>query len=320
MKIGRLIGIVCIVIIIGIVAYWVLPWRSDATRVEDALDSSAAQQKPVANGKPEAGRNAEILSPRSALSDASPIYMLDLVASTRQLDADLMLRANAGDIEAMDALLILSIRCNPFWPSLDDQDHPRHELTKANLDPGSSEYLERARALAKMTAYCDRPYAPGELRERNKRFKEQLAAAAKNGDVVAQAALFFEGQTEDEIVRAFAQTDRAWVAENALSAFAIKNGPLAREIEREVFPETLLYDRQQINLIKISASQWLGCQRGRPCGPDQFQQLSNCYFAVDTCVSMSVTNHLRNQQLSDYQFMLMQRYLAAVESRLGRRG
>ena len=274
---------------------------------------SAALAQPISGGESIDQLSGGALS-RSE-SQASPVDSLDRTKSVRDLDAELMGKASAGDTKAMYALGLISDRCAPFWSSFGDRVHPRHELK--NVPVGSPERAAREVALKHMTAYCNKPYAPGELMERDRRFSEQLKEAAKRGDLAAKAATVFEGQSEAELVSTYLEADDPWIAERALFAFTESKGPLGRQIDAAVFPAGMrLASRDEISLIKGAAARWQACTLGRACGPNQYDELAPCLYSGNCGLGLSVQAHIQQRQLSGYQFELMQKYLAALRAKL----
>lgn len=259
---------------------------------------------------------------RSAVSMGKPLSAMNLLdggSPARALFPELLRLANAGDTEAMVALQWLSIHCSPYRSRFGPRDHPRQSLV--NLPAGSPERVVREQALQMASSFCDGPFAPGELVEASRLFSERLQGAARVGDPVARAAAYFEGESEAAKVSAYLETANPWVAESALMAFATSDGPLAREIDSEVFPSTMRSaSPQEVTRIKLEAARWRGCQLGRSCGANQINELNRCVVEGECALGQSVQMIIQQRELSGRQFDLMQRYLTALDAKIGRGG
>lgn len=275
-----------------------------------AEDSKSESEADLANRSPPESSSIPRQSARSALD------LLNRATNARSTDAEMMRRANAGDLEAMFALRVLDMRCSSFL-NADDAFHPRHGLARLKTEGAQRAAAEKALAL--MTAYCDLPYVAGDRRELMSEYEQRLKDAARAGDHMAQAALVFQGMSEAEIVDAYTQADDPWVIQMAMSALGRGGGPIAREIEAVVFPQSMrAFGQKEIRTIQSSAAEWVSCQAGRYCGPNDFEVLSRCYDKGNCPLGLDVMTRIQHWDLSGYQFELMQRYIAAVNARLPR--
>lgn len=311
-------GATALLIIAGALFYWI------STKNEMSASTLAPTPPPSGNESKlgvvtdSADRLATGQPSAGPMSEVSAWDLLNRAKSARSIDTELMRRAGAGDYKAMFALKLLDARCGAFLTA-DDSAHPRHELARYGAEGKARAAAEKALNL--MTAYCDLPYVAGDRRGLLSEFVRRLSEAAKAGDLTAQAALLFQGMGEEDIIHAYQSADDPWIVESALHALGRNNGPIAREIEAAVFPESMRkFNPDEIRLIREAAARWMSCQSGRYCGPNEFEVLRKCYYGGggDCPFGLDEMSRIQQRDLSGYQFDLMQNYIAAVNARLRR--
>lgn len=255
-----------------LVSLAVLLWwhgRGDDTVPPNDSAPVAATREGEDSALPGSAPKASLLPPAKAGENSAAgqlMSRLEHASSAQELEAALVADAAAGDTFAMAALAELTARCRSFWPSQGDRFHPRREVEQSPA--GSRERLAREAALNLLQSFCDRPYAAGEATSRFQELSAGLDDAAKRGDLVARAYKLFEGESESAVVGALQATDDPWVAEQALIALAASNGPLARQLDAEVFPSHLRDTaRHRLEEIKVHAARWNACAMGPHAGP-----------------------------------------------------
>ena len=247
----------------------------------------------------------------------TPMAMLNAASKMSEVEGELLLRARAGDTAAMAAVVELTSLCRQFSPMHGDEFHPRHEVAK--LPAGSPERARKEKALAALVAFCDRPYGPGEASQLVKEFLTRLDEAAMQGDLTARAYNLFPEENEASVLNALQESKDPWLAERAMNAFFIKNGPLAKKLDSEVFPSFMqAVSPAETMHIKSMAARWRGCELGANCGPNHHDELGQCLHLGNCGLGLSRQVYIQQRELSDHQFELMQKYLAAFDAQIKR--
>jgi len=243
--------------------------------------------------------------------------LLDSASNASAVFDELVLRARTGDTEAMSAANALISRCRDLWLSPNDPKHPRLRLEEAAKSEPTAAMSSRWLALKSEEAFCDRPIAMDEAGTLIAEFTSGIFEARSRGELVGIAAAGFAGQDESVIVEGMMWEEAPWIVESAMFAFAHSSGPLALDLEREVFrPSGISAD--EMRRIKEAAARWRACELGAACGPNQHVELMQCIYFGNCSLGLSVQAGIRLRELSAHQFDLMQRYLAALDARLRR--
>ncbi len=217
----------------------------------------------------------------------------------------------------MAAIVELTSRCRQFSPMHGDEFHPRHEVAK--LPAGSAERARKEQALAILVAFCDRQYGPGEATQLVKEFSTRLDEAAAKGDLTARADKFFSGENEASVLNALQEPQDPWLTERAMNALFIANGPVAKQLDSEVFPSFMLsVSPAEAMHIKSMAARWRGCELGAACGPNHHHDLDQCLHLGNCGLGLGRQAYIQQRELSAYQFELMQKYLAAFDAQIKR--
>jgi hypothetical protein len=316
MKKSSLAGLLLALVGMGLVWFGASPHGSEHAPlqfdVNQPLGSAGVASETIENEP-----SKDYRSPVSDESGLSAIDQLDRVSNTQNLYADLLARANRGDTSAMHALTILATRCSSFTSRYGARVHPRNELTRTSMDEAGRGVREQA--LQMMTQYCAGGFAPGELSDLAKELDLRLSVAAKDGDLSARAARFFDGEPEVAVLDVIRGAKDPWIVEAALYRLSADNGPLVRDVSNRVFPSDMLLTRgEEVAFIREMAASWRGCQLGRPCGANQFDALQMCAIEGNCNMGRDVRAIIQQRELSGRQFELMQRYLAALDAEVRR--
>jgi hypothetical protein len=247
----------------------------------------------------------------------TPMAMLNTASKMSEIEGELLLRARGGDTAAMAVVVELTSLCTQFSPMFGDEFHPRHEVAK--LPAGSTERASKEKALAALVAFCDRQYGPGEAIQLVKEFSTRLSEAAAKGDITARAYNLFPEENEASVLNALQESKDPWLAERAMNAFFIKNGPVAKQLDSEVFPSHMLaVSPAEAMHIRSMAARWRGCELGAACGPNHHNELGQCLYLGNCGLGLSRQAYIQQRELSAYQFELMQKYLAAFDTQIKR--
>jgi hypothetical protein len=142
-----------------------------------------------------------------------------------------------------------------------------------------------------------------------------LAKDDPDQSLIAQAQALFDGVDEDEVIEAVASSD-PWIVEMAVIALAESKSTAMRQVDSRVFGR---YGRSDIEALRIkeAAARWLSCERGAPCGPNQFRELQQCLFFSNCGLGLDTRSFIQQRQLSDRDFELMQDYLQELRDLRG---
>jgi hypothetical protein len=318
---GATVGVLLVFSLV-LLHWWGEPPGSPAARTDsrgvpihsEHGNSALARLSPDVPTSEARGADAQrhAVAPASA---ASVMSRLERASSAQQLEAQLVADAHAGDTSAMVELAELTARCRSFWPSQGPRYHPRNELE--GIPVGSVERHSRENALGLLQAFCDRPYSPDEATSRYHDLLVGLDQAAEQGDTFARASRLFEGEGEAALLDVLREADDPWVSQQAMLALAASKGPLARQLDAEVFPSYLrAVAPQRLAEIKAHAARWHACSRGAPCGANQNHELAQCLYLGNCGMGLGVQAYIQQRELSGFEFELMQRYLAALRAQL----
>lgn len=241
------------------------------------------------------------------------MVMLNTSLSARALHDELMKRIDGGDLEAFAALDELQSRCGAFSSSQGRQ-YAEQDVAISKSD---NEFEDRRVALNELTAFCDRPYAPGEIKAEMKFIEDAMRAAAAKGDEVAKIWLAVHmGETVDGalLLRHVSSRD-PWVAEMALLGFSNANDPRSRAVREQVFSDWRGSSAAaEIETIVQAAARWRACDLGRPCGPGGYYQHYQCLYGGGYCEpGLGVKDYIR-RQLSGRQYEAMLRYIESLDA------
>lgn len=239
--------------------------------------------------------------------------MLNSSRSARSLHDELRRRADDGDLAAFAALDELQSRCGAFSSSQGRQ-YAEQDVAISKSD---NEFEDRRVALNELTAFCDRPYAPGEIKAEMKFIEDAMRAAAAKGDEVAKIWLAVHmGETVDGalLLRHVSSRD-PWVAEMALLGFSNANDPRSRAVREQVFSDWRGSSAAaEIETIVQAAARWRACDLGRPCGPGGYYQHYQCLYGGGYCEpGLGVKDYIR-RQLSGRQYEAMLRYIESLDA------
>ncbi len=248
----------------------------------------------------------------SAVAALSTMALIDGRENARAVEDELLLRLDSGETAALVALRALHLRCRPFY---EERPENRPMMAVERSEAGTAERAARQFAHDTLLRFCDRPYAPGEGMDLYQDITEALDQAFKDGDPVARAERFFEGEGERELLSLLEDTNDTWMVERALAALAQVDGPFARQVDMEVFSGRGL-TRVEIASIRSSAARWYACELGAPCGGNHPELLTRCLYEADCAIGLDMRRYMRERVLTGQQYELMQRYLEALKRRL----
>lgn len=300
------------------IATWIWSGRSQVQQPKRDFGADAVEKWPTQSvAKPED-------LPRSSPSELSlpvvmldPISWVDRVPSMGRLYRLLLPEARSGNPKAIAAVFELMDRCAGFYPE-EERRHPKHELERRDVLPGSQDWQQRSAALELHMSYCDYPFAPGEARSLRKELANALTDAASRGDPTAQAAQFrFGDGSEEAALSAYEKADSPFVRSRALLAFVSLNGPAAQAISESVFNRQML-DPAVVRRIEAQAARWESCAQGSPCGPNQRHELNECLYQGNCGLGLGVQAFIQQRELSAREFALMQQYLTELRAALSR--
>lgn len=288
-------------------------WGSHRSSTDKAALAPVAEENLSGSGGANDVADTRRDSQTSTVERFPAMAMLNTSRSARAFHDELRKHIDDGDIAALAALDELQSRCGSI-SSAQGRQYAEHDVSISKSD---DEFEARRVALNALTAFCDRPYAPGELKAEMKLVEEAMRAAAAKGDETAMiwlAVHMGEAANSELMLRHLTSRD-PWVAEMALLGLSGANDSRVKAVRERVFSDWRGSSASsEIETIVLAAAKWRACDLGLPCGPGGYYQHYQCLYGGGYCEpSLGVKDYIR-RQLSGRQYEAMLRYVESLDA------
>jgi hypothetical protein len=317
---NRRTGLVVATILIALlIAYGVTSVRNlrdDGGRAVSGVDTGGESNDIRAEADMAVASDDRVLHGTELVSDGmrpTAMAMLNAARSARAFHDELRKHIDDGDIAALAALDELQSRCG----SISGAQGRQYAEQDVAISKSDDEFEARRVALNVLTAFCDRPYVPGELKSEMKLVEEAMRAAAAKGDEAAMIwlAVHMGEAVSSELMLRHVSSGDPWIAEMALIGLSNTNDSRVKAVRERVFSDWRGSNAaSEVETIVLAAAKWRACDLGLPCGSGGYYQHYQCLYGGGYCEpGLGVKDYIR-RQLSGRQYEAMLRYIASLDA------